>query len=66
MIKDLKKIVEVFSGKIYYNMGNYSQFTIDIFEEFEDDCNRDDLHEEAGKLGSVQDLIGSMIYKLEN
>lgn len=66
MIKDLKRIVQIFSEKIYYDMGNYSQFTIDVFEEFEDDCNRDDLHEEAGKLGCIQDLIGAIIYKVQN
>ena len=47
-------------------MGDFSQFTIDTIEYFEEQVNWDELHEEPEKLGSVQDLIGSISYDTGN
>ena len=47
-------------------MGDFSQFTIDTIEYFEEQVNRDELHEEPEKLGCVQDLIGSISYDTGN
>lgn len=63
MIQKLKEIIEKSTHKTFYQMGNYSQFTIDKFECFEEEANRDELHETPEKLGSVHDLIGSMKYE---
>ena len=66
MIEKLKEIVEKYSHKTFYQMGDFSQFTIDTIEYFEEQFNREELHEEPEKLGSVQDLIGSISYDTGN
>lgn len=66
MIEKLKEIVGKYSHKTFYQMGDFSQFTIDTIEYFEEQVDRDELHEEPEKLGSVQDLIGSISYDTGN
>ena len=46
MIEKLKEIVGKYSHKTFYQMGDFSQFTIDTIEYFEEQVNRDELHEE--------------------
>lgn len=66
MIEKIKEIIGKYSHKTFYHMGDFSQFTIDTIELFEEQVNRDELHETPEKLGSVQDLIGSIVYDTSN
>lgn len=66
MIEKLKEIVGKYSHKTFYQMGDFSQFTIDTIEYFEEQVGNEELHEEPEKLGSIQDLIGSISYHTGN
>ena len=47
-------------------MGDYSQFTIDTFEQLQEVVDDEEIeyHENEG-LGSISDLIGSIIYQAD-
>lgn len=66
MIEKLKEIVGKYSHKTFYQMGDFSQFTIDTFEQLHELVNDEEreFHENEG-LGSVSDLIGSIIYQAD-
>lgn len=65
-MNELKEIIEKNCNKTYYKMGDYSQFTIDTFEQLDELMNDEErkFHENEG-LGSVSDLIGSIIYQAD-
>lgn len=66
MIEKFKEIIRKYSHKTFYQMKDYSQFTIDTIELFEEQINSDDLHEDFEKSGNIQDLIGSIVYDTSN
>lgn len=62
--KELLSKVEDIESKLYYDMGKYRQFTIDTVNDIIDELNN---HiQEPFQVLTDEDVIGSLIYKIEN
>jgi len=64
MINKVNKVHEVLKlsdHQVYHNMGDYTQFTIDFFEQAED-AIQDKVDNEEG---FSDDYIGSIIYRID-
>lgn len=58
----LKEIIELYTHETFYNMGNYTQFTIDWFDELETDI----IDYEEDSMITEEILTQSKIYQVEN
>lgn len=62
--KELLSKVEDIESKLYYDMGKYRQFTIDTVNDIIDELNN---HiQEPSQVLTDEDVIGSLIYKIES
>lgn len=62
--KELLSKVEEVESKLYYDMGKYRQFTIDTVDDIIDELNN---HiQEPSQVLTDEDVIGSLIYKIES
>lgn len=62
--KELLSEVEDIESKLYYDMGKYRQFTIDTVDDIIDELNN---HiQEPSQVLTDEDVIGSLIYKIES
>lgn len=59
----LSKLQDI-DSRLYYDMGKYHQFTIDTVDDIIDELNN---HiQEPSQVLTDEDVIGSLIYKIEN
>lgn len=62
--KELLSKVEDIDLKLYYNMGEYRQFTIDTIDDILDELNN---HlQEPFQVLTDDDLVGSLIYRIKS
>lgn len=61
MINEVHAIIKAANHQVYYNMGDYTQFTIDFFEDAEDAIQDQIDNEEEFSNES----LGSIIYRID-
>lgn len=63
----LTETISEYSKRTFYQMGDYSQFTIDKIDEIEEEVTDDEIEKKEGEgLGSFRDFLGSIIYDVKN